>query len=409
MRDILAPDSARWRNFVSIFESQVSLAGYQLVIPPLVEDVGVFSRIGDATDVVSKEMYDFVDKGGRHIALRPEQTASVCRLFVEHRPITPFKAWYAGSNFRYEKPQRGRFRQFDQVGVEVLGSEDPHVDGEVIALAWNFFASLGLTQVTLAVNSLGDPDDRSAYINALHEYFDSHRGELSAESQVTLERNPLRVLDSKRDQDQMLIANAPSIDEFWSPAAIAHFDEVRYALDILNVPYSIDLRLVRGLDYYQRTTFEFRGGTLGSAQNAIGGGGRYDGLVEDLGGPHTAGVGFALGLDRTLIACDDEGVFPAPPTSVDVFVVDTTDGREALAVCNSLRSAGVSSEQAWDARSMKAQMKSANRSGAKIAVIIGADEASNGTAIIKPLRDDSEQMIIQREALTQSVIGLLND
>ncbi|HRE03804.1 MAG TPA: histidine--tRNA ligase, partial [Ilumatobacteraceae bacterium] len=330
MRDILPPDSTRWRRFQAVFADVVRAAGYAEIMPPMLEDLGVFQRIGDATDVVTKEMFDFTDRGGRHIALRPEQTASVCRAFVQHRPLTPWKVYYAGPNFRYEKPQRGRYRQFDQVGIEVLGADDPYLDVEVIALAWEFYGRLGLTQVDLLLNSLGEPEDRAAYVAALEQYFRDHLDALSPESQATLAKNPLRVLDSKRDQDHAIVAAAPQIADFYSPDAAAHFDAVQQGLTDLGIPFRIDPKLVRGLDYYRRTTFEFQARTLDSAQNAVGGGGRYDGLVESLGGPATHGIGFALGLDRTLLACDDEGVFAAPSTAVDVFVVDTTGGLEAL-------------------------------------------------------------------------------
>ena len=300
MRDILPPESARWRRFVTVFADVVEPAGYGLVISPMLEDLGVFQRIGDATDVVTKEMYDFVDKGGRHIALRPEQTASVCRAFAQHRPATPWKVYYAGPNFRHESVQRGRYRQFDQVGIEVLGADDPYLDVEVIALGCEFFERLGLRRVELVVNSLGEPADRARYVGALRQHFD--RSALTPESRETLARNPLRVLDSKRDQDAEPISSAPTIAEFHSPAAADHFAAVLAGLRELGVRFTVDPRLVRGLDYYRRTIFEYLGGTLDSAQIALGGGGRYDGLVEDLGGPATPGIGFALGVDRTLLA-----------------------------------------------------------------------------------------------------------
>ncbi len=399
MRDILAPESARWRAFTQVFAEVVEPAGYQLVIPPMMEDLGVFSRLGEATDVVTKEMYDFEDKGGRRVALRPEQTASVCRAFVEHRPVTPWKAWYSGPNFRYEKPQRGRYRQFDQVGVEVLGADDPYLDVEVIALAWEFYRRLGLRQVTLLVNSLGEPDDRASYVEALRQHFEAAGDALSEQSRETLRKNPLRVLDSKRAEDAPLVASAPTIAEFWSEAAAEHFAAVQTGLTDLGVTFTVDMKLVRGLDYYRRTTFEFQGGTLDSAQNALGGGGRYDGLVEDLGGPATAGVGFALGVDRTLLACSDEGVFGAPDPSVDVFVVDTTGGRQALQITHELRAAGISADRAYENRSMKAQMKASNRSGAAFAVIIGSDELDAGTVTVRPLRDGSDQVLVPRAEL----------
>ena len=408
MRDILPPDSGRWRRFVGIFSDAVTAAGYGQIIPPLLEDIGVFHRVGEATDVVTKEMYDFVDKGDRHIALRPEQTASVCRAFVQHSPVTPWKVWYAGPNFRYERPQRGRFRQFDQVGIEVLGVEDPYVDIEVIALAWGFFAKLGLQQISLHLNSLGEPSDRERYMHALTEYFSRNLEHLSQASQATLTKNPLRVLDSKRPEDQLLIDGAPRISDFYSPAATAHFDTVQEGLRELGIAFVINEKLVRGLDYYRHTTFEFVGGTMDSAQNALGGGGRYDGLVEALGGPATAGVGFAIGLDRTLLACDDEGVFPPVPDDVSVFVVDITGGRQAMLITHELRSAGISADRAYQGRSIKSQMKSADRSGAVLAIIIGSDEVDLDTAIIRPLRSDQEQYTVARKDLLPTITKVLS-
>jgi histidyl-tRNA synthetase len=388
MRDILPPESARWRRFVHVFADVAERAGYGQVISPLLEDLGVFQRLGDATDVVTKEMYDFVDKGGRHVALRPELTASVCRAFVQHKPLTPWKVWYTGSQFRYEKPQRGRYRQFDQVGIEVLGADDPYLDVEVIALGWEFYRALGLQQVRLLLNSLGEPDDRARYVAALLAYFESNLDALSPESRTTLQKNPLRVLDSKRPQDAEIVAAAPKIADFYSPDAAAHFEAVQAGLTALGIPFTIDAKLVRGLDYYRRTTFEYQGLTLDSAQNALGGGGRYDGLVESLGGPATHGVGFALGLDRTLLACDDEGVFTPPATDVQVFVVDTTGGLEALRLTAELRAAGFSADRAFENRSMKSQMKAADRSGATFAVIVGTNELEAGTVVVRPLRSD---------------------
>ena len=405
-RDILPPQAARWRELNRVFAGTVESAGYECIIPPMFEDLGVFLRIGDSTDIVTKEMYDFEDKGGRHVALRPEQTAGVCRAFAQHRPVTPWKVWYSGPNFRYEKPQAGRYRQFDQVGVEVLGSDDALLDAEVIALGWRFFAALGLRNVELVVNSLGDAGDRSRYIEALRVHLQSHADGLSEEARATLERNPLRVLDSKRAQDSAAIASAPSISSFLGDDARAHFGTVLRGLDALGIPYTVNERLVRGLDYYRRTTFEFVSRSLDGAQNAVGGGGRYDGLVADLGGPETSGVGFAIGVDRTLLACDAENVFAAGGTGVDVFVVDTTDGFAALAICDELRAAGIPTDRAFDGRSMKSQMKAADRSGARIAVIVGADEAAGGTCTVRNLTT-SEQTTIDRSALAPHLLGLL--
>ena len=370
------------------------------------EDLGVFLRVGESTEIVTKEMYDFEDKGGRRVALRPEQTASVCRAFVEHRPVTPWKVWYAGPNFRYEKPQQGRYRQFDQVGVEVLGVDDPQLDAEVITLAMEFYRRLGLRGVRLSLNSLGDSGDRDRYAAALRTYFASHLDALSAESRATLERNPLRVLDSKRPEDAAIIADAPRMADHLSAAAAEHFMAVQASLREAGVDFVVDDRLVRGLDYYRRTTFEFVSTSLTAAHTAIGGGGRYDGLVADLGGPDTPGIGFALGLDRTLLACDAEGVFVAPPSRVEVFVVDATGGGEAGVICTQLRAAGIGSDRAYEQRSMKAQMKSADRSGAPLCIIIGEDELTANTAILRTMEGGSQQTV-QRDDLVVQVRRML--
>ena len=408
MRDILPPESARWRRFVAAFAETVMAAGYGQIIPPLLEDIGVFHRVGEATDIVTKEMYDFVDKGDRHVALRPEQTASVCRAFVQHRPATPWKVWYSGPNFRYERPQRGRYRQFDQVGIEVLGANDPYLDVEVISLGWSFFKRLGLQQVQLHLNSLGEPENRQNFVAALQTYFTDNIDRLSDASKTTLAKNALRVLDSKRPEDNEVIAGAPKISQFYSDDARLHFETVQSGLRALNIPFTVNEKLVRGLDYYRHTTFEFVGGTLESAQNAIGGGGRYDGLVEDLGGPPTGGIGFALGLDRTLIACDDEGVFAPSPSPVDVFVVDTAGGLEALVITQQLRDAGISSDRSFENRSMKSQMKAADKSGAQIAIIVGSDEVSAQSFVLRPLRGDEQQSTIPRSELIPSIMKALS-
>lgn len=391
---------------VQVFADGVESAGYQNIIPPMFEDLGVFQRLGDATDVVTKEMYDFTDKGGRHIALRPEHTASVCRAFAQHRPTPPWKVWYSGPNFRYERPQAGRYRQFDQVGIEVLGVDDSQLDVEVIALGWDFYKAIGLRKVSLIVNSLGDAGDRGRYIEALGAYFQAHCETLSEQALATLERNPLRVLDSKRPQDAAAIAGAPTIGAFLSTDAAAHFAAVCAGLDSLGIPYVVNEFLVRGLDYYQRTTFEFVSGSLDSAQNAVGGGGRYGGLVEDLGGPATPGIGFALGVDRTLLACDAEECFAFGFPVLDVFVIDTTGGSHALSVTHQLRHSGFSADRAFEGRSMKSQMKSADRSGARVAVIIGETEAEESTCAVRNL-STSEQITIPLTELQNHLLSVL--
>jgi histidyl-tRNA synthetase len=405
MRDVLPPESARRRQFTDTFAEVANAAGYGEVTTPLLEDYGVFARVGDATDLVQKEMYRFTDLGGRDVAIRPEFTAAVCRAFVEHRPPTPWKVWCGGPLLRYERPQRGRYRQFDQVNLEVLGSNDPMVDVEVIALGWRFYQRLGLHKVSLLVNSLGTPEERAHYIEALRRYFTDNLARLSDQSVTTLARNPLRVLDSKRPEDAELIAGAPLIAESHGSVTAAHFDAVCAGLELVGIPYTVAPRLVRGLDYYVSTTFEFAGGTLDSAQNALGGGGRYDGLVEALGGPPTPGIGFALGVDRTLLACDDEGVFDAPVAQVEAFVVDTTGGAAALAITEELRRAGVSADRAFDGRSMKSQMKAADRSGAATAIIVGPDELEAGTVLLRPMHGDGEQVAVKRTELVQRLTG----
>ena len=402
-RDILWPDSARWRALVDVFADVAGSAGYLEVIPPMFEHVEVFQRLGEATDVVRKEMYSFEDKGGRTMALRPEQTASVVRAFAEHRPPVPWKAWYAGPNFRYERAQKGRFRQFDQVGVEALGPEDAHLDAEVIALAWRFYERLGLRRVTLLVNSLGSTDDRQRYVAALRTHFEAHLDALSEESRATLDTNPLRVLDSRREADADLVAAAPNMADHLGDDSVIHFSQVTDALGALGVPFTVAPRLVRGLDYYVRTTFEFAAEALDAAQNAVGGGGRYDGLAEDLGAPPTPGVGFALGVDRTLLACDAEGVFEAPSAAVDVFVVDTTGGNLAVVLTDRIRTAGLRADRSWDDRSMKAQMKAADRSGAALAVIVGDDERDAGTVTVRDLRGDDGQEAVALDSMIDTL------
>ena len=413
-RDLTEPESGRIRRMVQIFASEADQAGFGQIVPPMFEDVGVFVRLGEASDVVSKELYSFTDKGGRDIALRPEFTASVCRSFAEQRPLLPWKTWYAGPNFRYDKPQKGRYRQFDQVGAEVIGSNDPDVDTELIALAWRFYERLGLTGVTLMLNSLGDFAERPVYLDALRAYFTANRADLSEQSLATMEINPLRVLDSKRREDQAIVAAAPLIVDYLSDDAAAAFERVQQGLKALGVPFELAPRLVRGLDYYTRTTFEFVATGLDAAQTAIGGGGRYDGLVEALGGPPEPGVGFALGVDRTLLACDAEEVFGPENADVSVWVVATTPGTEALELAEELRIAGVKTDRSYASddsgpRSMKAQMKAANRSGAVIAVIVGEDEAAAGTVSVRMLRatgdsGESQQFLVERSQVVEQIV-----
>ncbi len=405
-RDILAPDSQRMRALVEVFAEEAERAGFGQIVPPMFEDLGVFTRIGESTDIVTKELYDFEDNGGRRIALRPEFTASVCRAYVQSRPVPPWKSWYAGPAFRQERAQKGRYRQFDQVGAEAIGSHDPDLDTELIALAVRFYQRLGLTDVTLLVNTLGDKADRPGYLDALRAYFGQHLDALSEQSRTTLEINPLRVLDSKRPGDAEIIAAAPVLLDYISDEAAAAYRRVIDGLTALSIQFVEAPRLVRGLDYYTRTTFEFASNALEAAQNAVGGGGRYDGLVADLGGPDDPGVGFALGVDRTLLACDAENVFGAVETAADLFVVATTEGTEALALTQQLRSEGWRVERAYDGRSMKAQMKAANKSGAPVALIIGDTEAADGTVSVRPMAG-GDQVVVSRSDLIQQLKDML--
>ena len=390
-RDVLPPESARWERLIALFAAQVERAGYGLVLSPMFEDVGVFERVGEGTDVVRKEMYDFEDKGGRRIALRPEGTASVVRAYVQHRPTPPFKAWYTAPSFRYERPQAGRFRQHHQLGVEALGTDDADLDVEVVALAWSVCAALGLARVTLLLNSLGDDACRPPYLDALTEFLAG--GDLCDEHAGTYEKNPLRVLDCKREACRAATEDAPRLVDLLCEPCDAHFARVRAGLESLGVAYTLQPRLVRGLDYYTRTTFELAAEALDSAQNAVGGGGRYDKLAEALGGPPTPGIGFGMGIERLLLACDAEAVFPAPASAVDVWVIDATGGSHALALTHELRAAGVSADRSFDARSMKSQFKSADRSGARLALVVGDNEVAAATVTLRDLRAGDQETV----------------
>ncbi len=398
-RDLVWPDSERRRSFIDLFAEIVSSAGYAEIVLPMFEHVEVFQRLGDGTDVVRKEMYDFEDKGGRNIALRPEQTASIVRAYAEHRPSLPWKVWYSGPNFRYERAQKGRFRQFDQVGIEALGADDPYLDVEVIAIAWRFYEALGLKQVNLSLNSVGTLQDRIIYIEALSEYLEKQKGFLSTEAQETLSSNPLRVLDSKRAEDIEVVSQAPSILEHLSEEANNHFSKVEEGLKKLEIPYLVQPNLVRGLDYYVQTTFEFSTESIDAAQDAIGGGGRYDGLAAEMGAPATPGVGFALGLDRTLMACEAEKTFIGPEQLLQVYVIDTTGGENSLVITDQLRQNGFKVDRSFGDRSMKAQMKAADKSGAKIALIVGEDEVEKGVVTIRDLRGEEGQEEIASDSI----------
>jgi len=402
--DVLPPASARWEELLALFAITVGRAGYGLVINPMFEDIGVFLRgIGEGSEVVTKEMYEFRDKGDRHLALRPEGTASVARAFIQHRPPLPFKAWYATPAFRYERPQAGRYRQHHQIGLEAFGVEDPELDVEVVSLASDFYRAIGLRQVSLKINSMGDEQCRPAYIELLRAFLAERADQLCDEHRTKFEINPLRVLDCKRAECIAATERAPAITDHLCEACRAHYAAVLSGLDDLGVAYSPEFRLVRGFDYYTRTTFEFAAEALGTAQNAAGGGGRYDGLVESLGGPPTPGIGFGMGIERLLMACDAEGAMSGSGSGLDAFVIDVMGGRRGTLIAHELRAAGLRVDRAFDGRSMKSQMKAADRSGAAVAVIIGEEEAAAGVATLRPLRGDEEQVKVPRAELADAV------
>ncbi|HTX63983.1 MAG TPA: histidine--tRNA ligase [Acidimicrobiales bacterium] len=403
-RDVLWPESWRFEEAVARFRALVEGAGYGLIQSPVFEYASVFRRgIGEQTDVVGKEMYEFQDRDGQTLALRPEGTASVVRAYVQHRPVLPWKAWYMAPLLRHERPQAARYRQHHQLGVEALGVADADLDVEVIWVAYAFFEGLGLGDFSLRIGSMGDAVCRPPYLEGLCAYLAAHRDELCDEHRDRFQLNPMRVFDCKRPECRAVTAGAPKlVDHLCDPCA-AHFSRVQEGLASLGISFDIDPRLVRGFDYYTRTTFEFASGAIEAAQNALCGGGRYDGLVEMLGGAPTPGVGFGMGIERLLVACDAEGVFAVDPPALDAFVVDVAGGEAARAVTTRLRGAGLGADRAFDGRSMKAQMKLADRSGAKVAVIVGPKEAEAGTVLVRPLRSDGDQQAVPLAGVVEAV------
>jgi len=401
MRDVLWPESERWEALVSIFARLARLSGYGLLVTPVLEEAGLFRRgIGDESEVVGKEMYKLTDRGGRTLALRPEGTAPVVRAFVQHRPQVPWKVWYLTPAFRYERPQAGRYRQHHQLGAEVLGADDPDLDVEVISLAAGLYRALGLARVELFVNSMGCPADRPAYVAALRAYLAQRSEALCDEHRERFELNPLRVLDCKRPQCRAATQDAPRMVDFLDEDCAAHLERVREGLDVSGITHVLESRLVRGLDYYTRTTFEFAATALDAAQNAIGGGGRYDGLTGAIGGPPTPGVGFGIGIERLLLACDAERCFAVSPRAPDVFVVDVTGGAAARDLSVRLRDAGLAALRSYDNRSLKAQLKLADRSGARYAVIVGPREVEDETVTVR-LLEEGKQTTVRREELVE--------
>jgi histidyl-tRNA synthetase len=404
---VLAPESTRVEALVALFAGAARRAGYGLIISPMFEDAGVFRRgVGDDSDVVRKEMYEFEDKGGRHLALRPEGTASVVRAYLQHRPPVPWKTWYFTPAFRYERPQAGRFRQHHQLGVEALGSADPDLDVEVIVLLADLYRAIGLRRVALRVNSMGDGACRPAFLAVLRAYLAEHAGELCAEHAELWARNPIRVLDCKRPECVAHRGRFPTIDAYLCDECRAHHARVLAGLDALQIPYAPDPFLVRGLDYYTRTTFEFSSDALATAQNAIGGGGRYDGLAGALGGPETPGIGFGTGIERLLLAADAEDALVVEP-GTEVFVVDLVGGAAARDLTHALHRAGIAALRAFDGRSMKSQLRLADASGAALACIVGERELAEGAVAIRPLRTEAPQELVARAELVGRVQELL--
>jgi histidyl-tRNA synthetase len=397
MLDVLPPESARWAEVVARFANLADSFGYGLVITPIVEHYDVFARVGETTDVVRKEMYDFVDRGGRRLALRPEGTAPVVRAFVQHRPAVPWKVWYVAPNFRAEQPQAGRYRQHWQLGVEVLGVDDPDVDVEVIALAHAFYRDLGLRDIRLLLNSMGDAESRARYREVLVEYWRAHAGVIGAEMERA-EANPLRILDSKRPDWQDMLERAPQLGEYLTDASAAHFARVQEGLQALGIPFEIAPRLVRGFDYYTGTVFEFQSGALDAAQNAVGGGGRLDRLAEEMGGPPTPALGFGIGIERLLLVCDAEGVMPPPEARVDVFVVDTVGTMDANVLLYELRESGLSADRAYGGRTLKRQLALADKAGAQWSVLILPKEWAAGHVKVKDMASTKEVEVRREEA-----------
>ncbi|MFC0277569.1 histidine--tRNA ligase [Enterococcus devriesei] len=390
--DILPGESNKWQFVEETARLVFSDYQYQEIRTPIFEHYEVIARsVGDTTDIVSKEMYDFHDKGERHVTLRPEGTAPIVRAYVENKLFgpefkKPYKVYYTGPMFRYERPQKGRLRQFHQIGVEAFGSENPSLDVEVMAMAMDFFKQLGINQLRLVINTLGDKETRSNYRQALIEYLEAHEAELSEDSKRRLHENPLRVLDSKDRKDQPVVADAPSILDYLSDYAKKYFEGVTKTLEYLNIPYEIDHRMVRGLDYYNHTIFEIMSDAPGmGAQTTICGGGRYDGLVEELGGPETPGIGFAMGIERILLTLEQEDVMVPDATNLDAYVVGLGEATnmETLKVVQAIRGFGFSADRDFMGRKAKAQFKTADKEGAKLVLTLGEDELANGVINVK--------------------------
>ena len=412
-QDILPVDSAKWQYVENVARETFKKYNYGEIRTPMFEHYEVISRsVGDTTDIVTKEMYDFHDKGDRHITLRPEGTAPVVRSYVENKLFAPevqkpVKVYYIGSMFRYERPQAGRLREFHQLGVECFGSKNPATDVETIAMAYQLFNTLGIKDVTLHLNSLGNTESRLAYRQALIDYLTPMRESLSKDSQRRLDENPLRVLDSKEKEDKVAVENAPSILDYLDEESQAHFDEVRTMLDSLNIPYVIDTNMVRGLDYYNHSIFEFIT-TIDKSELTICAGGRYDSLVEYFGGPETAGFGFGLGLERLLLVLDKQGIELPVEESLDVYIAVLGSGAngKALELVQAIRYQGFKAERDYLGRKIKAQFKSADTFKAKTVITLGESEVESGEVNVKN-NTTREEVTVSFEELTKNFAAVL--
>ena len=412
-QDILPADSAKWQYVENVARETFKKYNYGEIRTPMFEHYEVISRsVGDTTDIVTKEMYDFHDKGDRHITLRPEGTAPVVRSYVENKLFAPevqkpVKVYYIGSMFRYERPQAGRLREFHQLGVECFGSKNPATDVETIAMAYQLFNTLGIKDVTLHLNSLGNTESRLAYRQALIDYLTPIRESLSKDSQRRLDENPLRVLDSKEKEDKVAVENAPSILDYLDDESQAHFDEVRAMLDSLNIPYVIDTNMVRGLDYYNHTIFEFIT-TIDKSELTICAGGRYDSLVEYFDGPETAGFGFGLGLERLLLVLDKQGIELPVEESLDVYIAVLGSGAngKALELVQAIRYQGFKAERDYLGRKIKAQFKSADTFKAKTVITLGESEVESGQVNVKN-NATREEVTVSFEELTKNFVAVL--
>ncbi len=387
------------RTFTAVRDKLISAAdraGYSPIELPIFEDTSLFARgVGESTDVVSKEMYTFNDRGDRSVTLRPEGTAGVMRAVIEHgldRGSLPVKLVYSGPFFRYERPQAGRHRQLQQVGIEAIGSDDPALDAEVIAVGHEAFRSIGLTGYRLELTSLGDARDRPAYRERLQQFLAGLPLDEATRERAAI--NPLRVLDDKRPEVQALLADAPLMLDHLSAESDAHFREVLAILDRLSVPYLINPRMVRGLDYYTRTTFEWVHPGLG-AQSGMGGGGRYDGLMTELGGQPLSGIGYGLGVDRTVLAAAAEGIVVGDQARCEVYGVPLGDAasRELAVIAGRLRAVGIRVDRSYGGRGLKAAMRSADASGARVALVLGDRDLEQGTVMVKDLASGEQQAV----------------